>query len=100
MVDKLDKIIKRLDVIEMRLSVIELTLKIINSPEMFEDDDIKYKKLLKLLKGVDKISTSFIQRKLAVGYARSAKLMDRLETDKIVEPGKRGLFTRKIIKKL
>lgn len=74
-------------------------MKIVNSPEMLEDDDTKYKKIIKSLKEMKEISTSFIQRKFALGYARTAKLLDRLEKDGFVGPAK-GLKPRLVIKKL
>ena len=98
MVDKQDKILKILDVIEQRLSIIELTLKIVNSPETLEDDDTRYKKILKSLKGLDKVSTSFIQRKFSTGYARATRFMDRLEKDGIIGPAK-GSAPRQVLKR-
>ena len=97
MTDKQDEVLKKLDIIEQRLSIIELTLKIVNSPETFEDDDTKYKKIKKSLKGLDKISTSFLQRKFSLGYARSAKFMERLEKDGIVGPAD-GAKPREVLK--
>ncbi|MFA5769911.1 MAG: DNA translocase FtsK [Patescibacteria group bacterium] len=97
MVDKQDKILKILDIIEQRLSIIELTLKIFNTPEMFEDDDVKYKKVVKSLKGLDKVSTAYLQRTFSIGYARSARLMERLEKDGFVGPAE-GAKPRNVIK--
>lgn len=97
--NKQDRILKKLDIIEHRLSIIELLLNIEYSPEAFENDDVKYKKIVDSLKGLDKVSVSFIQRKFSIGYARAARFMDKLEEDKIVEPTKKGLNLRKVLKK-
>lgn len=78
--------------------LIELTLKIVNSPEIFEDDDVKYKKVIKSLKGLNKVSTAYLQRTLSIGYARSARLMERLEKDGFVGPAN-GIKPRKVLKK-
>ena len=45
-----------------------------------------------------KASTSFIQRKLGVGYARAAKLVDMLEERGVVGPG-HGAKPREILEK-
>jgi len=95
--DKQDKILKILDIIDLRISRIELQLSIVNSPEFLEDDDTRYKKILKSLKGLDKVSVSFIQRKFSTGYVRAMRFMERLEKDGIIGPGK-GVKPRKILR--
>lgn len=99
MTNKQDKILEKLDIIEKRLSTIEFLLNIKYSPEAFENDDVKYKKIVDSLKGLDKVSVSFIQRKFSIGYAKASKFMDRLEADKIVEPAEKGSSLRKVFKK-
>jgi len=44
------------------------------------------------------ISTSYLQRKLGTGYARSARLMDMLEEEGVIEIGS-GAKPRKLLKK-
>lgn len=46
-----------------------------------------------------KASTSYLQRKLGIGYARAAKLIDMLEINGVVGPS-RGAQPRRVIRKL
>ena len=63
---------------------------VFNSDISFDDEDFDADPLLKdateevLTSG--KASTSYLQRKLGIGYARAAKLIDILEEKKIVGP--------------
>lgn len=45
----------------------------------------------------DAVSASLLQRKLSIGYARAARLLDLLEKTSVVEPGE-GSKPRKVIK--
>jgi S-DNA-T family DNA segregation ATPase FtsK/SpoIIIE len=47
--------------------------------DSLEDDDDKYETAREAVITANKASTSFIQRKLGIGYSRAAKLMDMLE---------------------
>ena len=51
-----------------------------------ENDDKYYKEALEAVFAAGKASTSLLQRKLGVGYGRSARLIDRLEAEGIVGP--------------
>lgn len=51
-----------------------------------EDDDDLYEEARQTVVEAGKASTSFLQRKLKVGYARAARLMDMLEERGIVGP--------------
>lgn len=51
-----------------------------------DDDDPKYHEAKRTVIEAGKASTSFIQRKLGVGYARAARLMDMLEERGIIGP--------------
>lgn len=51
------------------------------------DDDDKYEEAKDLVVHTGKASTSYLQRKLGVGYARAARLMDILEDRGVVGPG-------------
>ena len=49
-----------------------------------EKKDQLYKNAIKLVKSEGKASTSFLQRKLQIGYNRAARIIDMMEDDGIV----------------
>jgi len=52
-----------------------------------EDDDVKdelYYKALDIIKNEKKASTSFLQRKLQIGYNRAARIIEMMEKEGIV----------------
>ncbi|MBI5005110.1 MAG: DNA translocase FtsK, partial [Candidatus Lloydbacteria bacterium] len=51
------------------------------------DDDDLYEEAREIVVHAGKASTSYLQRKLKVGYARAARLMDMLEEHGVVGPG-------------
>jgi S-DNA-T family DNA segregation ATPase FtsK/SpoIIIE len=51
-----------------------------------DDDDELYEEAREIVIGAGKASTSYIQRKLRVGYARAARLMDLLEERGVIGP--------------
>lgn len=63
--------------------------------EIILDDEL-YSYALEIAKENGRISTSLIQRKLRVGYARAARLLDLLEENNLVEPAD-GAMPRKYI---
>ena len=60
-------------------------------------EDPMLQKAVELTDGITHLSTSFLQRRLGVGYPRAAKIMDLLEERGIVAPGEAGK-SREIIK--
>ena len=58
----------------------------IESDDFGEDDDMYEQAKDEVIKA-GKASTSYIQRKLRVGYARAARIMDMLEQRGIISPG-------------
>lgn len=50
------------------------------------DDDLAFVKAGDLVVGQSKASISFLQKQLGVGYFQAAKLLDRLEKEKIIGP--------------
>ncbi|MFH0755486.1 MAG: DNA translocase FtsK, partial [bacterium] len=60
------------------------------------DDDELYEQAKEEVLKAGKASTSYIQRKLRVGYSRAARLMDLLEQKGIIGPGD-GARARKVI---
>lgn len=60
-----------------------------------EDQDL-YHQVLDLIKSVDEISISYLQRKLRIGYNRSARMIDYLEAHGMILPSDGGK-TRKVL---
>jgi S-DNA-T family DNA segregation ATPase FtsK/SpoIIIE len=50
-----------------------------------------------LLEGRDRVSTSFVQRQLRIGFPRAARLIDQLEENGIVGPDEGGGRGRKVL---
>jgi S-DNA-T family DNA segregation ATPase FtsK/SpoIIIE len=48
------------------------------------DKDELYNQALEIIRSEGKASTSFLQRKLQIGYNRAARIIDMMETDGIV----------------
>lgn len=59
-------------------------------------DDDRYPEALEAVLEAGKVSTSFLQRKLGIGYSRAARLVDLLEERGVVGPG-RGAEPREVI---
>jgi len=61
-----------------------------------ENKDELYETALEIIKAEGKASTSFLQRKLQIGYNRAARIIDMMEADGIVSKanhvGKRDLL--------
>lgn len=66
---------------------------------MMREFDSLYEQAKETVLGTGNASTTFLQRKLKIGYARAASLMDQLERQGIVGPAEgskpRKIFTRK-----
>ena len=87
------KLEKRIEELENRVKKLEDPL-ITPKPtmdELFEQAKIAAQQY-------SRVSASLIQRKLRVGYARAARLLDELEAKGIVEPSN-GAEPRKVLKK-
>ena len=64
----------------------------------FNGDDQLLPQARELVVQSQKASTSYLQRRLSLGYARAARLMDLLETEGIIGP-QEGANPRKVLKK-
>jgi len=51
-----------------------------------EDDEPLYEEAKETIVSADKASTSYLQRKLKIGYARAARIMDMLEENGVIGP--------------
>jgi S-DNA-T family DNA segregation ATPase FtsK/SpoIIIE len=52
-----------------------------------DDEDELYEEAVEVIRQAGKASTSFLQRRLKVGYARAARLIDMMEERGVVGPG-------------
>jgi DNA segregation ATPase FtsK/SpoIIIE, S-DNA-T family len=68
----------------------------IGADDMGGDDDELYEDARQTVMEAGKASTSFLQRKLRIGYARAARLMDMLEERGVIGPGS-GAKPREVI---
>ena len=61
-----------------------------------DSDDALYEKAVAIVQAEQKASTSFLQRRLQIGYNRAARLVDRLEEKGVISPanhsGKRDVL--------
>lgn len=77
--------------LEQRLQKLEKTVdklqSIINSKP---DKDELFNEAIKTVKRYEEVSASLLQRRLKVGYARAARILDELEEIGIVGPGEGG----------
>jgi len=64
-----------------------------------EDDDEMYEEARMAVMEAGKASTSYLQRKLKLGYARAARLMDKLEERGVIGPGD-GAKPREVLEKI
>jgi len=67
--------------------------------ENLEEEDELYKDARETIIAAGKASTTFLQRKLRIGYARAARLMDILEEEGVVGPAD-GARPREVLIKL
>ena len=63
-----------------------------------DEEDEYYEEAKNIVIRAGKASTSYLQRKLRIGYSRAARLMDILEEKSVIGPAD-GAKTRKILEK-
>ena len=68
--------------------------------ETEDNKDPLFSQAVELISREKKVSTSFLQRHLQIGYNRAARIIDKLENEQIISPanhaGKREIFIDKI----
>jgi S-DNA-T family DNA segregation ATPase FtsK/SpoIIIE len=77
----------------------EIEIEEYEKPELFLEEEIEdslIKEACKIILETGKASTSLLQRKLKIGYARAARILDILEEKGIVGP-QEGTKPRKVI---
>ncbi len=65
--------------------------------DLLATDDILYKDVREFLDEIDEVSISLLQRKFRIGYNRSARIIDLLESQGLIMP-QDGSKTRKVIR--
>ena len=68
-----------------------------SSDDSDSNKDSLYNDAVGLAKSTKKLSISFLQRKLRIGYPRAARLMDELEEEGIVGPMQNSIKSRDVI---
>jgi DNA segregation ATPase FtsK/SpoIIIE, S-DNA-T family len=72
---------------------------VLNDEAADEDDDEMYEEARQCVIEAGKASTSYLQRKLKLGYARAARLMDKLEERGVISAGD-GAKPREVLEKM
>lgn len=67
----------------------------ISSPD--EDLDPRYSDAVAIATGEGKVSISYLQRRLKIGYNRAARIVERMESDGIVGPSVPGKSQREVL---
>jgi len=65
--------------------------------QLSDADDELYRDVRDFLDGVDQVSISLLQRKFKIGYNRSARIMEKLESDGLILPSDGGKM-RKVVR--
>jgi len=68
------------------------------TPGKASDRDPLFNQAVQIISSFDKASASLLQRRLKVGYARAARLLDELEAAGMVSPAE-GSKPREVIKR-
>lgn len=85
-----------LTALQEKVEELENRVKKLESILVVPDDDVLLEQAVGILKGYDLASASLLQRRLSIGYARAARLLDILEEKGIVGPGE-GAKPRKVL---
>jgi len=62
-----------------------------------DDADDLLERAIELVEGRDRVSTSFVQRRLRIGFPRAARLVDQLEEQGVVGPDEGGGRGREVL---
>ena len=87
---------QRLDDLEERVNILEQKRKTL---DYLYDPDVKdelYEEAVKTIKKYNNVSASLLQRKLVIGYARAARIIDQLEMNKLIS-SQDGAKPRKVL---
>jgi S-DNA-T family DNA segregation ATPase FtsK/SpoIIIE len=93
-----EEILQKLKILELRIEAIEHFLSSFESFASADVDDTLLPKAIEVVQEYDRASASLLQRRLSIGYARAARILDQLEEKGIVGKGE-GAMPREVIKK-
>jgi DNA segregation ATPase FtsK/SpoIIIE-like protein len=62
-----------------------------------DQEDELYEEAVEMVRRLNKASVSLLQRRLRIGYTRAARLIDRMEEEKIVGPAVEGSKPREVL---
>ncbi len=69
----------------------------LHEQDLLAADDVLYKDIRAFLHEIDEVSISLLQRRFRIGYNRSARIIDMLESQGLIMPQDGGK-TRKVIR--
>lgn len=80
MQEEIEQLKKRIEVLEKQLT---------NSKNQYssESDDMLFNDAVRLVVQHEKASASLLQRRLSIGYARAARILDQLRVKGVIGPG-------------
>lgn len=89
--------------LKIRLKRIEEFIEAMPTPSDYifsdDDDDNLLEEAEKVVQQYDRASASLLQRRLSIGYARAARLIDQLETKGIIAPSDGSSKPREVLLK-
>lgn len=97
MIDKQDKILLKLERLEERINKLESSGKIQTPLNSHNSLDSLFDQAVIIISDYEKVSSALLQRRLSLGYARAARLLDQLEEAGLVGPAQ-GAKPRDVIK--
>ncbi len=62
-----------------------------------DQEDVLYEEAVEMVRRLGKASVSLLQRRLRIGYTRSARLIDRMEEEGIIGPAVEGAKPREVL---
>ena len=90
--DTIEDLKKEIESLKARVKKLEENHALENSP------DVLFGKAVEIIKKYSEVSASLLQRRLAIGYSRAARLLDQLEEKGLVGQAE-GSKPRKVIEK-
>lgn len=99
MSDKQTEIWEKLKSLEQRIEAIEKCCATSKTTDLSSaGPDPLFSKAVEIISGCDVVSASLLQRRLSIGYARAARLLDQLEEKGFISKAL-GSAPRKVLKK-